>query len=66
LSSSLCPNIKITIYRNIILPVVLHGCETWSLTLREESRMPAFENTVLRKIFGPMRDEVNRKVEKTT
>jgi hypothetical protein len=42
----------------IILPVVLHGCETWSLTLREEHRLRVFENRVLRKIFGPKRDEV--------
>jgi len=40
------------------LPVVLYGCETWSFTLREESRLRVFENRVLRKIFGPKRDEV--------
>jgi hypothetical protein len=40
------------------LPVVLYGCETWSLTLREEHRLRVFENTVLRRIFGPKRDEV--------
>jgi len=45
-------------YRNIILPVVLYGCETWSLTLREEHRLRVFENRVLRRIFGPERDEV--------
>jgi hypothetical protein len=45
-------------YRNIILPVVLYGCETWSLTLREERRLRVFENKVLRRIFGPKRDEV--------
>jgi hypothetical protein len=46
------------IYRNIILPIVLYGCETWSLTLREERRLRVFENKVLRRIFGPRRDEV--------
>jgi len=50
--------LKIKIYRIIILPVVLYGCETWSLTLREERRLKVFENMVLRKIFGPKRDEV--------
>jgi hypothetical protein len=42
----------------IILPVVLYGCETWSLTLREEHRLRVFENRMLRRIFGPRRDEV--------
>ena len=46
------------IYRTIILPVVLCGCETWSLILREESKLRMFENMVLRRIFGPRRDEV--------
>jgi hypothetical protein len=46
------------IYTTIILPVVLYGCETWSLTLREEHRLRVFENRVLRRIFGPKRDEV--------
>jgi hypothetical protein len=46
------------LYKNIILPVILYGCETWSLTLREENRLREFENRVLRKIFGPRRDEV--------
>ena len=46
------------IYRAIILPVVLYGCETWSLTLREERRLRVFENRVLRRVFGPKRDEV--------
>jgi hypothetical protein len=45
-------------YRTIILPVVLCGCETWSLTLREEYRMRVFENWVLKNVFGPNRDEV--------
>ena len=49
---------KIKIYRNIILPVVLYGCETWSLTLREERRLRVFENRMLRRVFGPKRDEV--------
>ena len=44
--------------RTIILLVVLYGCETWSLTLREERRLRVFENKVLRRIFGPRRDEV--------
>ena len=46
------------IYRTIILSVVLYGCETWSLTLREERRLRVFENRVLRRVFGPKRDEV--------
>jgi len=49
---------KIKKYRIITLPVVLYGCETWSLTLREERRLRVFENRVLRRIFGPKRDEV--------
>ena len=58
-SSLLFKNVKIKIYRTIIfLPVVLYGCEIWSLTLREECRMMVFENRVLRKIFGPKRDQV--------
>jgi hypothetical protein len=61
-SSSLLPkNTKIKIYRTIILPVVLYGCETWSLTLREEHRLRVFENRVLRRIFGPKRDGVTGK-----
>jgi hypothetical protein len=51
-------NIKIRIYKTIILPVVLYGCETSSLTLRGEHRLRVFENRVLRTIFGPKRDEV--------
>jgi len=51
-------NMKIKTYRNIILPVVLCGCETWSLTLREERRLRVFENRVLKRIFGHRRDEV--------
>jgi hypothetical protein len=49
--------IRVKTYRNIIL-LVLNGCETWSLTLREERRLRVFENKVLRKIFGPRRDKV--------
>jgi len=49
---------KILNFRNIILPVVLYGCETWSLSLREERKLRVFENMVLRRIFGPRRDEV--------
>jgi hypothetical protein len=45
-------------YKIIILPVVLYGCETWSLTLREEHRLRVFENRVLRRIYGPKRDEM--------
>jgi len=54
----LSKNLKIKIYRTVILPVVLYGCETLSLTLREERKLRVFENRVLRKIFGPRRDEV--------
>jgi hypothetical protein len=50
-------NLKIKIYKTVILPVVLYGCETWSLTFREEHRLRVFENTVLRRIFGPKREE---------
>jgi hypothetical protein len=53
----LSKNLKIKIYRTIILPVVLYGCETWSLTLREERKLRVFENMVLRRIFGLGRDE---------
>jgi hypothetical protein len=54
----LSKNIKIRIHKTIILPVDLYGCETWSLTLRQEHRLRVFENRVLRRIFGPMRDDV--------
>jgi len=57
-SSLLTKNLNIKIYRTIILPVVLYGCETSSLTLREERKVRVFENRVLRRIFGPKRDEV--------
>ena len=55
---------RIKIYRIIILPVVLYGCETWSLTLREERRLRVFENMVLRRVFGPKRDEVTGEFRK--
>jgi hypothetical protein len=51
-------NVKVKIYKTIILPVVLYWCETWSLTLREEHRLRVFEDRVLRGIFGPKRDGV--------
>ena len=57
-SMLLSKNLKIRICRTIILPVVLYGCETWSLTLREERKLKVLENRVLRRIFGPKRDEV--------
>jgi hypothetical protein len=57
-SCLLLKNLKIKIYKAILLPVVLYGCETWSLTLREEHTLRVFENRVLRRIFGPNRDEV--------
>ena len=57
-SRLLSKNLKIKIYRIIILPVVLYGRETWSLTLREETKLRVLENKVLRRIFGPRRDEV--------
>ncbi|KAJ4429974.1 hypothetical protein ANN_22178 [Periplaneta americana] len=57
-SSLLSKNLKVRIYKTVILPVVLYGCETWTLTLRDEQRLRVFENKVLRKIFGAKRDEV--------
>jgi hypothetical protein len=57
-SSLLSKKLKIKIYRTIILPVVLYGCEIWSLTLRKERRLRVFENRVLRRVFRPKRDEV--------
>jgi hypothetical protein len=57
-SHLLLKNLKIKIYKTIILPMVVYGCETWSLTLREEHRLRVFENRVPRRIFGPKRDEV--------
>jgi hypothetical protein len=57
-SRLLSKNLKIRIYRTVILPVILYGCETWSLTLKEQRRQRVFENRVLRRIFGSKRDEV--------
>jgi hypothetical protein len=54
----LSKSVKIKIYRTIILLGVLYGCETWSLTLKEEGRLRVFENRVLKRIFGPRRDKV--------
>jgi hypothetical protein len=56
----LSTKLKIEIYRAIIFSLVLYGSETWSLTLREERRLSVFENRVLRRIFGPKREEVTR------
>jgi hypothetical protein len=63
-SRLLSKNLKIVIYKTIILPVVLYGCETWSLTLREKHRLRVFENRVLRRIYGPKRNEVTREWRK--
>ena len=63
-SSLLSINLKIKIYRTIILTVVLYGCETWSLTWRVERRLRVIENRVLRRMFGPKRDEVKREWRK--
>ena len=57
-SHLLSKKLKVNTYKTIILPFVLYGCETWSLTLREEHRLMMFENKVLRKIFGAKRDEI--------
>ena len=58
----LSKNLKIKIYRTIILSVVLYGCETWSLTLREERKLRVSENMVLKRIFGPRRDGVMEEI----
>jgi len=65
-SSLLSKNLKNKIFRTIILPVVLYGCETWSLTLRGERKLSVrvFENRVLRRIFGPKRDELTGECRK--
>jgi hypothetical protein len=63
-SCLLSRNVKIKIYNTIILPVVLYGCETWFLTLREENRLSVFENRVLRRIFRSKWDEVTREWRK--
>jgi hypothetical protein len=57
-SHLLSRNMEVIIYKTVILPVVLYGCETWFRTLREENRLRVFENRVLRRIFGPKKDEV--------
>jgi dihydrofolate reductase len=57
-------NVKVKIYKTIILPVVLYGRETWTLMPREEHRLSVFENKVMRRIFGPKRDEVTREWRK--
>jgi hypothetical protein len=64
LASSLLSNLKIKIRRTIILPLVLHGCETWSLTLGEKRILRVFENRVLRRLFGPKRYEVTGECRK--
>ena len=63
-SSLLFKNLKINIYRTKILPFVLYECETWSLTMREECRLRVFENRVLKRMFGPKRDDVTREWRK--
>ena len=64
-SRLLSKTLKIKIYRTVIMPIVLYGCETWSLTLREERKLRVFENRVLRRILGPRRDEVTGGMEET-
>ena len=67
-SRLLSKKLKVNRYKTIILPVVLYGCETWSLTLREEHRLRVFENKVLRKIFGAKKEEITgewRKLQNT-
>jgi hypothetical protein len=56
-SHLIAEKLKTKIYKTVILPVVLYGCETLSLTVREEQRLRAFENRVLRKVFGPKSEE---------
>jgi hypothetical protein len=58
LVSDIKGQLKVKIYKTTILPIVLYGCETWSLTFREEHSLRVFENRVLRRIFGPKRDAV--------
>jgi hypothetical protein len=65
-SSLLSKHLKIKLYKSIILPVVLYGCESWWLALRELLRLRVSENTVLGRTFGPKRDEVKGKGKKTT
>jgi len=63
-SGLISKNLKIKVYRIIIFPVVFYGCETWSLTLREERRLGLFKNRELRRIFGPTREEVTEERRK--
>jgi len=63
-SSLLSKTLQIKIYRTIIITFVLYGCDTWSLTLREERKLRVFENRELRRVFGPKRDEVTREWRK--
>jgi hypothetical protein len=65
-SCLLLSNVKVKIYKSIILPFVLYGCKSWSLTLSEEHRLSVFENRVLRIIFGPKQDEVQENVGSCT
>jgi hypothetical protein len=60
----LSKTLKIKIYGNIVLPVVLYRCETWSLTLREERRLRVFENSAVRRTFGPKGGRWNKGVKK--
>ena len=64
-STLLSKTIKIKIYRTIIVPVILYGCETWLLKLREERRLTVFENRVLKRIFGHNEGQGNRGMEKS-
>jgi hypothetical protein len=57
-SHLLSKNVKVKIYKTVILPVVLYWCETWYLTVREEHKLMVFDNMVLKRIFGPKRDAV--------
>jgi hypothetical protein len=63
-SRLLSKNVKVKVHKAIILPVVLYGCKTWSLALKEEHRLRVFEKRVLRKIFGPKRDKVTKEWRK--
>ena len=62
----LSKNIKVMIYKTVILPVFLYGCETWLLTLREDRRLRVLENRALRRIFEPKRDKVTGEWRKAT
>jgi hypothetical protein len=64
MSHLLPKNVKIRLYKAIILPLVLYWCETWSLTLKEEHRLRVFEDRVLRRIFGPKTDDVTGRCRK--